>query len=320
MALIAWAVPVGDVLEAFESFDPSWLPVLLGSYALTFLCRAARLRALGLPLRLADLVSVAAVHQFMNRVLPARTGELTFPILVRRLCGTSLVEGLTLLALIHFLDATVIVAAFLASLLALPQVRETVGVTGTVLLVVCLVVPVVLYLGGPQVARRAARQLAAWLRAPRPRWAAALERTAETLAAIQAVSRRAFLSVTFWTLMLWFTTFTSFWTAMGAIGVPVGPAAAVVGSTAAIVASVLPIGGIGSFGTLEGGWAAGFVLVGVAPPQAVASALVLSGATFAATMVMAGLGWLHLAGRRQKGSAVAGAAQLQGAGGQKKGP
>lgn len=293
-ALIAWAVPLRDVLRAFEPFDPVWLPALLASYALTFPCRAARFRALGVPLGIGDLTAVAFVHQFMNRVLPLRAGELAFPVLVKRLCGRSMVEGVTLVALGHLLDLALIALAFLAGLLALPQTREAVGPLGTTLVAAALPLLIAGYLLLPSLGGRLARRLAERWRAARPRWSARMERAAETLAAVRVVSRRAFASATLWTLLLWATTFASCWVTMAAMGMPVGPAAVVVGSTAAILASVIPIGGIGSFGTLEGGWAAGFVLVGVAPPEAVASALVLSGATFGLAAVGAGFAWLRL--------------------------
>lgn len=299
-ALIAWAVPFGEVWRAFESFDPAWLPALLGSYALTFPCRAARFRALGVPLGLGDLTAVATIHQFMNRVLPVRAGELAFPVLVRRLCGTSFVEGVALVALGHLLDLALIAVAFLAGLLALPQAREAVGPVGTALVAAALPALIAGYLLLPSLGSRLARRLAQRWRGSRPRWSARLDHAAETLAAVRTVSRRAFGAATAWTLMLWLATFVSCWATMAALEVPVEPAAVVVGSTAAILASVIPIGGIGSFGTLEGGWAAGFVLVGVAPPQAVASALVLSGATFALVLAGAGLAWLRLGAARRR--------------------
>ncbi len=298
-ALIVWAVPFGEVLAALEAFDPVWLPALLGSYALTFPCRAARFRALGVPLGLTDLTAVATIHQFMNRVLPVRAGELAFPVLVKRLCGTSLVEGVALIALGHLLDLALIALAFLAGLLVLPQTRAAVGPVGTALVAAALPAMLAGYLLLPSLGSRLARALAGRWRERRPRWSVRMERAAETLAAVRAVSRRAFASATVWTLMLWLTTFASCWATMAAMNVPVEPAAVVVGSTAAILASVVPIGGLGSFGTLEGGWAAGFVLVGVAPAEAVASALVLSGTTFAFTSVAAGVSWLRLRGRKR---------------------
>jgi uncharacterized membrane protein YbhN (UPF0104 family) len=297
--LIAWAVPFGDVLDALERFDPLWLPALLGSYALTFPCRAARFRALGVPLGLVDLTAVATIHQFMNRVLPVRAGELAFPVLVRRLCGTSLVEGVALVALGHLLDLALIAVAFLAGLLAVPQARAAVGPVGTALVAAALPAMVAGYLLLPSLGSRLARALAARWRERRPRWSTRLEHAAETLAAVRTVSRRAFFSALVWTILLWLTTFGACWATMVAMAVPVEPASVVVGSTAAVLASVVPIGGIGSFGTLEGGWAAGFVLVGVAPAAAVASALVLSGTTFAFTLVAAGGAWLRLRGRKR---------------------
>jgi uncharacterized membrane protein YbhN (UPF0104 family) len=69
----------------------------------------------------------------------------------------------------------------------------------------------------------------------------------------------------------WLLTFGAFFAIMRAFAQPVSISQTVLGATAAVVSGFLPIGGIGSFGTQEAGWALGFVLVGLERSQAVAS-------------------------------------------------
>jgi len=297
-ALIVLAVPSRDVAAALEGFDPLWLAPMLASYFATYVCRAARFRGLGVPLSLATLSGVSAIHQFMNRIMPLRTGELAFPVLVRRLCGTNLVEGLTLVLLVHLLDLAAVALAFLAALLAVPGARSAIGPVGTALVAASLPALLVGYLVLPSLGSRVAGRLALRLRDRRPRWAERLEHAATALASVRTVSRRAFVAAVVWTALQWLATFAFFWASLAAVGLSLGPADVIVGSSAAIVAGVAPVAGIGSFGTLEGGWAAGFVLVGLPAGAAVASALVMSGTSFGFALVLAGIAWIWLSRRR----------------------
>ena len=296
-ALIALAVPYGEVADAFATLDPSWLVPLLAAYALTFPCRAARFRSLGVPLSLPTLTGVSSIHQLMNRLLPLRTGEFAFPMLVRRLCGKSLVEGLALVGLCHLLDLSAVVVSFLGALLAVPRAREAIGPVGTALIAAALPALIAGYMLLPGLGSRLARRLGERLAPRHPRAAERLARAADTLEAVRTLARRGFFAAVGWTAIQWVATFAAFWSTLAAMGIDLGPAEVVAGSTAAVIAAVLPIGGIGSFGTLEGGWAAGFVLVGVPRGPAVASALVVSGASFAFVLLLAGISWAVLSRR-----------------------
>jgi uncharacterized membrane protein YbhN (UPF0104 family) len=45
----------------------------------------------------------------------------------------------------------------------------------------------------------------------------------------------------------------------------------VFGSTVAVIGNALPISGIGNWGTLEAGWAVGFLMVGLSKEKAIAT-------------------------------------------------
>lgn len=45
------------------------------------------------------------------------------------------------------------------------------------------------------------------------------------------------------------------------------------GSTISVIVNALPISGIGNWGTMEAGWIAGFLLVGISKEKAIATAL-----------------------------------------------
>ena len=72
----------------------------------------------------------------------------------------------------------------------------------------------------------------------------------------------------------------------------VGPV--LLGATGAIAASFLPLGGVGTFGTLETGWTLGFATAGVSRQLAVASAFAFSGLTFFCAAAATPVAWWWL--------------------------
>ena len=239
VTLIAFAVPYDEVVDALAAFSPAWLVPLVAAYGLSFVARAARFRALGVGLTIPALVGVSAIHQFFNRVMPLRTGELAFPVLVRRLCGTSLVEGLAVVVLCRLLDLAFVASSFLVALLGVPAARAAVGRTGTVLIAALLPVLLAGYLYLPSLGGRVARRLAARFARPRPGWSGRLERAAEALDGVRRVSRRSFLGAVGWTVLQWTATMIAFWAAVASLGLAIGPAEVVVGSSVAVLAAVL---------------------------------------------------------------------------------
>jgi len=299
VAIIVAFVPVERVREALRSFDPVWLAPLVACYALTFACRAARFRALGIPLGFGAMYGVVSAYQFLVRVLPLRSGEAALPVLVKRLCGASLAHGFAAIALSHLLDLAALALAALLALLAAPDVRATIGPVWTTLIGVGLVAMVLGYFFLPATAGAVASRLARRLRAKRPGAADRLDGIAHTLGEIRSISHRVAGLAAVWTALAWVAAVGTFWSAAESIGITVGPARVVLGSAAAVLAGVLPVSGVGTFGAFEGAWAGGFVLVGVPSGPAVASALVMSAATFLYAGAAAGaFAWIRLrAGR-----------------------
>ncbi len=289
VAAILYFVPLERVRDALASFHPLWLLPLVVCFGLTFAVRAARFRALGIPLPFGSMFGVVAVYLFLVRVTPLRSGEVALPVIVKRLCGTSLTHGFTAVALSHLSDLSALAVATLLALLAAPDVRAAIGPPWTALIGAGLCVVVAGYFFLPALGARIAAALARRQRTRRPALAERLERMSRTMEEVRVVARRAAGPVWFWTVLQWVVALGSFWAAARSVDIDIGPARLVLGSAASILAGVLPVSGIGNFGAFEGAWAAGFVLVGVPSGPAVASALILSAATFVVAGITAGI-------------------------------
>ncbi|MGZ3591338.1 MAG: lysylphosphatidylglycerol synthase domain-containing protein, partial [Thermodesulfobacteriota bacterium] len=72
-------------------------------------------------------------------------------------------------------------------------------------------------------------------------------------------------------LASWAMIFFTFYAYMIGFGIDVSSTKLILGSTIAVIGNALPVSGIGNWGTLEAGWAAGFLMVGLSKEKAIAT-------------------------------------------------
>jgi glycosyltransferase 2 family protein len=277
-----------------------WELIVLGFgiWTVLYLGRALRFVLLAPRTPYSTMLVIASIHNLLVRLLPFRTGELSYAFLVRRAGTAGIGESLFGLLLVRILDSTMVVVLFAVSLafqnVAFFGDRRT-GLVAAIGAAVLGLVVVVLLAPLLRLGLRLCRGLAGLLRlAEKPRVAQLLGKLDEAVTSFARIPPRNVVGIGLLSLGLWLLTFAAFFAIMRAFSMPVGLAQTVLGSTAAVVTGFLPIGGIGSFGTLEAGWALGFVLVGLDRTNAVASAFGVSIATFAYVVVLGLAGWLGM--------------------------
>lgn len=246
-----------------------------GVYATSYVGRGARLSVLlQRPPGLVHLASIAARHNFYNLVLPFRTGEASLPIMLKAEAGHSLAEGTATLFVCRLLDL-LSVGAFLATGLMLAP-----GVTPELLprALGVLAGVVVVLVGMRQLAGLTARRLER-----RGRLTNFVASGAEHLA---AVTTRRLLGAAGLSLVTWGFTYLACYLLVVAMGDPAAPPdsigaalaavdlpTALIGTTGLHLTAILPINTPGGVGAWEAGWTAGYVLAGLAPRAAAASAV-----------------------------------------------
>jgi uncharacterized membrane protein YbhN (UPF0104 family) len=92
---------------------------------------------------------------------------------------------------------------------------------------------------------------------------------AEDFYAIKA--RKTYFPVSVTSLASWVMIFFTFYAYLKGFGIDLPLTKMIFGSTVGVIANALPISGIGNWGTLEAGWAAGFLMVGLSKEKAIAT-------------------------------------------------
>jgi hypothetical protein len=276
---------------AWERLPASALALSLGLYlALNFL-RALRFRALltGERLTLAAALRVTAWSNFFSRLLPFKSGDLAYPLLLRDKVAHPWTQGLSGLAGSYLFESFYLALAGLAAGVSLAGSNPAwpKGLNWLLGLAAVLVPALILFAG-----RLAGRLGRAW-EGRRPAWAARVGRLAEALDQLRAsfwpvlgLSALTFAANAGWPLVL---------LAAGLPDLAGGPALGCV--VLVMLASNLPLSLFG-LGLTEGAWALGLTgLAGLPLDQAVAFGLVAHAAQLAWAGLTAALGGLIRPGR-----------------------
>jgi len=229
-------------------------------------------------------VKLMLQHNLLNNLLPMRTGELSFPVLMSRYFAVSSLRSMPALLWFRLLDIHIL---GICALLAVQSVLWTWPWT---------LLGLMLWLPLPWLAFHFSGRWRRWLNHhDRGRLPQLLGRLLQGLPQQAAAFWRAWL----WTLINWVVKLGAFaWVLR--LFIDISYPAAWMGSIAGDLTSVLPIHGVAGAGTYEAGVVAGLLPYGVAPQPALAAAVNLHLFLLGTTLVSGAIS-LFIGGRRHHG-------------------
>jgi len=248
---VGWAT----VLEAWQRVAPADAALVVCLTVIGYLARAWRLGAhFGAPLseRPGACLRVMVLHNAINNLLPMRTGEASFPLLLRRDFGIGTARSVAALLWLRTLDLAAL-GLVVAITLGIARHGLTVGVLGVL---IAFGAPVLLWRGlrrdfaGPHFAAR----LLGLLKQGLPGDLSTLVRT-------QA-----------WTLLHWTAKLAAYAWLVARLG-GIDPVPSILAAVAGEATSVLPIHGVAGAGTYEAGVLAVLRPLGVPLEDAVQAAV-----------------------------------------------
>ena len=299
--LIVWLllrqIRLTDIWQLLVQADARWLAAGFGWYLFTNILRSYRFAALmGIPgvLKPVCLLPEMIALSFLNNVLPARSGELSFPYLMQKQHQTPVGDSLTFLLIARIFDLLSVAALFVVfAFRERPHLEPTTGraMMGVSLLIlpILAVLAVLPWLGASGF--RVGRQVLRHLRVTERRWGQWLfNQGRQMVGAMSHVHRgRTYGRALFWSVLGWLTTFAWFSAFLQAIHMPVRYPLVVVGAALATLSKAVPFITAGGFGAHEAGWAVGFRLVGMPLETAIASGFAVNILTLLASFIFTGL-------------------------------
>ena len=113
-------IEIKNLIEFISSISPRWILLAFVIYIFTVIFRALRFQVLlggGQGIRFEDIFPIVCVHYLFSNILPARTRELSYIYLLKKLKKISVGKGIATLMVARIFDFIVVAIFFLISAL-----------------------------------------------------------------------------------------------------------------------------------------------------------------------------------------------------------
>jgi len=227
-----------------------------------------------------DLFSIIGLHNMYNRVLPFRTGEISYVYLLRKKEDLPLTEGTATLLVARIFDYIMISFLFLISTLFLYRTLSTNIKTLTLIISLFLLFSFLTLFYLSLLGNKATNIIGIILGKLGFLKATLIEKIMtkgqEMVKSFQIISsRKTYLQTFLASLALWISMFYFLQIIMTGMGIRIDLLSVIIGSTLAILTNVLPVNSIAGFGTIEAGWTIGYMMLGYNKDVAISSAFLV---------------------------------------------
>ncbi len=278
-------IKIGELSDFVRGFSFGGLLWAFFVYALSYFFRAVRWQQLihSKAIGMGELVLVTSAHIMFNNLLPSRSGEFSYIYLLKKRQGVSGSEGLATLVAARLYDFAVLAAFFLVSGFFFFGTFTTMTLEEIALgSAVIFAASVALIFNMDHLLRGILyllKKMGTWLGWRNKKWMQyVLQKGGDVVGNFtQISSKKKFFPVVFTSFLGWGLKFFSYFLMLRAmLGVSEGIHPSfwmiILGTTAAELTTILPVHGIGGFGTYESAWAGAFYLLGFTKELAIKSA------------------------------------------------
>lgn len=152
VAILLSQISIGDIAKTLLSINPIYLVIGFILYLCTYFFRALRFHILlNKKVSIKDLFTIVCVHNMVNNILPARTGELSYIYLLQKYHNKKVGEGTATLFVARVFDFISISLLFFISALMIQDLPDIIikGVWVIAFFMVLIVISliVLLYFG-----------------------------------------------------------------------------------------------------------------------------------------------------------------------------
>lgn len=301
MAILFTQVSLKDVILTLTHINPLYLLAGFTLYTCSYIFRAWRFHILlKKEVSIKDLFHIECVHNMMNNLLPARTGELSYVFLLKTEHNKTTGDGLATLIIARIFDFIFISIFFLLIFVSIDNLET--GVTALVVVgILFLFAMVFLLLGlvfyGP-VFLPIIKKLAQRGNFKKIHFGDYITRKSEeTIACFETFKTGTMtlhLMVILLTVGIWVLSYSLFYLVTISMHIQLDLIHILFATSFAVFSTVLPVQGIAGFGTMEGGWALGFLLAGVPKDLAISSGFAFHLLILFYSILLGGIGYVKM--------------------------
>ncbi|MEA3254630.1 MAG: lysylphosphatidylglycerol synthase transmembrane domain-containing protein, partial [Candidatus Altiarchaeota archaeon] len=299
-AILLSQIDVRYLFIVISSISPAHLLLGFILYSLCYLFRTLRFALiLNKKVNLKDLFLIVCVHNMANYLLPARTGEFSYVYLLKKSQGIRGSEGVATLMLARIFDVISISLIFFTSVFmvrSLPPIVSNAisGVAFSLLFIVLFLVYLLYYGNRFTVLITGVCSKLNLLRFHLVDFL--LEKLKEIVGNLSSIrSKKTVFYFFIYSIFIWSSLYSMIYVLLDGMSIHLGTWVVILGSTFAILTGILPVQGLGGFGTYEGAWAVVFIPLGISKETAIASGFAVHILFLLYSMILGSLG-LHRLG------------------------
>lgn len=299
VAILLSQISLCDIVTTLTSIGPIYIIIGFILYLGTYFFRALRFHILlNKKVSIKHLFSIVCVHNMANNILPARTGEISYVYLSKKLHNIPAGEGVASLMVARVFDFTTICFFFFVSTIFirdLPEMASKIiwAIVGLLAFVLLLFLALVSF--GEifvDITRRVANGIGA-SRFPLVQYL--LRKGDEAAQSFKLMnSKKLFGSVFVTSMMIWCFQYAMLYILANAMGISLAFWCMVFAISFVFFTAILPIQTIGGFGIIEGGWALGFMIVEISKEISISSGFVFHVILLTYAMIMGAFGLMKI--------------------------
>lgn len=298
IAILLSQIKMGDVIATLADIEPLYLVIGCGVYVLSYFFRALRFHILlNKEVGIKDLFNIVCIHNMVNSILPARTGELSYVYLLKKRHNKTAGAGAATLITARLFDMITILMLFFISTLFVSTRFDTPAEVRWMIIALMFMVVLMLIITISQghAFVMLLRKIAIHLGMDKIRILDYVFRKMdEATESFSEMHRGTFVWSALVSIVLWLVLHSVNYTLIIAMGIDMTFWTVLFASTFALTTTILPVQGIGGFGTIEGGWAIGFIIMGVPKEVAISSGFSVHIILISYILILGLIGrWIH---------------------------
>jgi len=279
LAILLSQINVSDVINMLKKIKLIYIVAGFIFSVASYLFRALRLHILlNREIGVKELFSIVSIHTVVLNILPARSGELSFIYLLNKRHNRTAGEGAASLIIIRIMDIITVSLFFFISVILihdLPSiVMNSIKIIGIFLFFIVLFILMFIW---------NCDRLVYWLTIisrylkvnDKKSVSYIFKKLGEMSRTFKKLTSKQFIDSIIVSMCIWVMLYLVLYLQIKAMDINLFLEPFLLASTFFLMTSIIPVQGIGGFGTLEGGWMISFMAVGVAKEVAISSGIIM---------------------------------------------
>jgi uncharacterized protein (TIRG00374 family) len=276
VAILLTQVSLTDVISTIRQINPVYLLAGFAFYSVSYFLRAWRFHILlNNEVATRDLFPVVCVHNMMNNLLPARTGELSYVYLLKKVNNRTTGEGLATLVVARIFDCIALAVLFFTAIFLVRNVPvvilHSLWIICSCITIFIVLLVLLLWYGRPFIMK--VEKFMKFLHIDQKHAVRyLLKKGDETVESLDQIHMHHIMVYTVASsFLIWGLNYGMVYLILEGLGFHLPLQYVILGGTFILLTTILPIQGIGGFGTTEMVWTLVFVPLGLSLNDAIIS-------------------------------------------------